>query len=196
MRGMSLFLVAMVLGAWASAQTAYNAPGGIPSNLNVQKLTINNVATVPNRYCGVQTGSQAITNSTTLTPASGLTATLPALGTYVLDGWIEFNGTTTGTQGLKFNFAGTSPGAGETGGYGVNGFVFGGSSTIAETSALSTVQSVNNMDTGLPNDWYSFRGVYINLRAGTVTFQIAQVTASGNPTNLLAGSYICWSRVN
>lgn len=150
--------------------------------------------TIGTRTCGVRIGTQTVT-STTLTADTQLSVTVPAAGTYLLDLFVEFFGVTTGTQGYKFNFGGTSPGGTETGGYGENGFINGAGQAVGEVSALSTVTSFGTIDTGLPNDWMKINGVYSTLRTGTFFLQFAENSASANGVSNINGSYLCLTRI-
>lgn len=126
--------------------------------------------------------------STTQAPTA-LSITLP-LGSYAIDVLLNFNGTTTGTQGIKFNtttgtsvasvFLGSAVGS-------VAGTPINGNSvsnfTFTNTSVASSV------------DFLAIRYSVTITTAGTYVVSMAQNSSSGNAANLLTGSYIIATKI-
>lgn len=118
-----------------------------------------------------------------------LSVTLP-VGNYAIDMLLNFSGSTTGSQGIAFSFAGTSTVA--------NSALGALSGRVNGASAVAAWNGVNAFPTialnGTPDSLMVRTSIGITV-AGTYIIQVAQNSSSGNATNLLTDSYIVATRL-
>jgi hypothetical protein len=156
--------------------------------LNATGLFVNGVAAAY-EYRAVKAASLGRA-STTLTADPDLAFASVAVGTYSLESLLQFWGTTTGTQGIQYDFlSGTATLSGNStwmtaggrlgsGGSDIqSGINFSGNNAIA-TITVSTAAS----------DYVFIMGTIIVTVAGSFQLRWAQNTGSANNTNLAAGS--------
>lgn len=121
-------------------------------------------------------------SSTTLTNTP-LSVNL-AVGTYQIDLTLNFNGTTTGTQGIKFDiFGGTAVIGGHIG-------TLIGSVNAAAQNSSSNALSYATISVAATVDFLSVRFLIDVTTAGTFTIRGAQNSSSANATNLVFGSLV------
>lgn len=149
-------------------------------------VTVGGVSLLPTLSAHLATDQ----STTSTTPAAtALSLTLP-VGVYAVDLFLDFNGTTTGTQGIKFN-----PNAGTSVTSGVLGSAVGSvagtpiNGNTASNLAFATISVSSGVD-------------FLHLTypvpvtvAGTYLITFAQNSSSANATNLRAGSYITATRL-
>jgi hypothetical protein len=137
---------------------------------------------------------QPITTSTTLTNATGLSATLAANALYLIQLRLIWVGTTTTTQGYRFalQYSGsfvTTPG----------GIVTLTGNNTPGTSALFagiTVASSNISSSGSLPDFTTAEILLSTNTGGTFTTQICQNVSSANATTLKQSSSMVVTRLN
>lgn len=184
---------------------------GAAAQPNVFVINLNNVSdtvtgrlswlsTVPMRFqndtintalTAYLAGSLTATSNTTPACASGMTLNLPAPAgqkySVIIDAF--FNGTTTGTQGIKVGFGGTatfSP-VSQISWRGVNG-AFAGDTGAA---AAETVYSVATISVAPAVDYlHTVLNGTTTIGNSTLCLTFSQNTSSANATNLLAGSTV------
>lgn len=131
--------------------------------------------------------TQSLTNTTLANTALALT--LPTIGRYAIDMLLNFNGVTTGTQGIQFGAGGTATIASFLGAY--SGRV--NSANVA--SFWNTISNFAAIDVASIVDTLMIR-TSINVTVpGTFVIQAAQNSSSANATQLLAGSYITATKI-
>lgn len=148
-----------------------------------------------------KSGVTSRTNTTTLTPDPDLVISVTDTGTYILEALIGVSGTTTSTQGIKYDlysggnqFAATSPGFRYTWGNFL-GTVTGSATNNGMGFLGPGVTGISLSDIGAVGALGQL--IYINgsfiataLDAAVLGFAWSQVSSSANATNVIAGSYI------
>ena len=138
-------------------------------------------------------GGSSVTSSTAVANDANLLIpnTVPS-GTYDLDCMLYFYGTTTGTQGFKFDF-GNLPGTTVSNFIGaiVDSYGTAQGNAAAVTSA-TTAQNLGTISTSATApSWIRFKGsVSFTGNSNQIGVRWAQETSSANATNVLQGSYL------
>lgn len=129
--------------------------------------------------------------TTTTTPANtALSLTLP-IGFYAIELFVDFNGTTTGTQGVSL----TTNGGTSVQGSGILGSAVGSVAGTAVNGnnvshfAFATISVAGSVD------FLMMKFPLSITTAGTYIITLAQNSSSANATNLIAGSYIIATKI-
>lgn len=139
------------------------------------------------------------TRSSTITLADDVTLaglSIPAAGTYMIDGRLCFFGVTTGTQGIRMRYEFTgSAGVGTIGSYTgfVNAAVVGGGNFLALDANFISFATLTIGGAG--GDCIDFRHTLNATGSGTISLQWAQNTSNANGTTLARGSSIVITRL-
>lgn len=147
---------------------------------------------------------QTVNNTTTLTDAAGLSATLAAQATYILDGWLRW--TSNPSADVKFGW--TIPSAADGWWTLFNPYVAGApvagrervnymdTSTISLQGSNALSSTGDDESTGVIDLAGIVRGYIVTGNSsGTLQLQFAQNTANASNTILGAGSWLRVSRV-
>lgn len=140
-------------------------------------------------YASWKSGDTSRTTTTTLTADPDLTLTVPAAGTYRLDGYLDYEGGTGGASDLAISFASVGTlryhivyaGAG-TGGANVGNTNVGGGTVALRTQGAGVLCGA------------SIKGMIIAPSSGSITLDWAQNTSSGTATIVHAQSWISLRR--
>lgn len=143
----------------------------------------------------VKSSDTARTSTTTLAADPHIVVPVSASATYLLDGYIEFDGIFGGTGDIKFDW--TIP-AGATLRWGPLGNASGDTTQkyAANSAANSSVLTAGTYGTGGTRSAASPRGyVTVGGTAGNLQLRWAQNTSSATATTVYAGSWIRLQRI-
>jgi hypothetical protein len=160
--------------------------------INAGSFTQGNKAFGPAAYVSA---GQSITSSTTLTNATGVSATLAANATYFIQFKLLWNGALlSGTQGYKFGFtySGTLTTSAPSGIVTLSGNGVLGS---AQISASLPVTSTNISTSTTSPDFCTVDIIVNTNTTGTINLQIAQASSSTYATTLNPGSAMIVTRL-
>lgn len=157
-----------------------------------------NVCTVAGFDCqqlaAVKTASTTRSSTVTITADPHLSVTVPSAGWYQIELMVYFQCTTTGTQGIKFQFGGTATHS-ATGDRGQVYQMLNGAASV-EASGRSTL-SFYHIATVVTSgaDYLHYVGAAQFTGAGTFLLNWAQEVSNANATSMLDGSYLILRRI-
>lgn len=154
----------------------------IASNFTLGGVTVN-----PQLTAHVAT-NQSTTSTSPV--ATALALTLP-VGFYAIEIFLDFNGTSTGTQGIKL-----IPNGGTAVVTGVLGSAVGSVAGTPINGNSASNFTFSNISVATSTDFLMIKYPLPVTTAGTYIVTLAQNSSSANATNLIAGSYISATRLN
>jgi len=163
-------------------------------------LTFNGVAAgIVTPITAAKAATTARSNTTTLAADPDLAVVIPAVGTYAFEAMLNVWGTTTSTQGLKWNlYAVGAPTFAFSAGV-MRSDYFTGVSSIGISSAIASGGSgIADMSaTSIGTQMIFMKGSFIATAVSNATLGIswAQLSSSANATNVGLGSYLSVRKV-
>lgn len=149
----------------------------------------------------VKASNTSRSSTTTLSADPELTFAATGTATYKVESCLRFNGTTTGTQGIKFVLNRTT--AGSNGGFwggnqyvGTTGTAIAGVGTPGSSGTTTGQVAIATIDVSGSVSYACLKGVFDLTSGVSYAIEWAQNSSSANNTTMLAGSYLEYSRVN
>lgn len=137
----------------------------------------------------VKGGATSITSSTTLTDDPDLQFTVPGAGTYLFNGWLNYNGGAIGTSDLKLTIAYTGTTSFNV--WGVHGISTAATNQLGAAGNAFGSSSAIGTSGGAAFTAYVSGSAFV-LTAGTLKLQWAQNTSNATATTLRQG---CWMQL-